>query len=88
MIVLVTYDLKNSDRDYTPFYDQLKEQGTWWHYLKSTWLLNTTKQPGQIADALRPLMDESDNLFVTEITKNNSGWLSKKAWDWISRHET
>lgn len=87
MIVLVTYDLKKSGHNYTPFYDALKKQGTWWHYLSSTWLLDTRKTPQDISRALRPFMDEADSLFVTEITTNNSGYLSKKAWDWITRHE-
>jgi hypothetical protein len=38
-------------------------------------------------DALRPLMGESDNLFVTEITRKNNGQLSRKAWDWLKRHQ-
>lgn len=87
MIVLVTYDLKKSGHDYKPFYAALKEQGTWWHYVSSTWLLDTDKSPEDIADALHPFLDEADNLFVAEITNNNSGYLSEKAWAWISRHQ-
>jgi hypothetical protein len=87
MIVLVTYDLKKIGHDYGPFHNTLKEQGTWWHYISNTWLLDTEKKPKEIVTALRPFMDSSDSLFVTEITENNSGYLKQKAWDWLARHE-
>lgn len=87
MIVLVTYDLRKGDHDYGPFYSALKDQGTWWHYISSTWLLKTNKRPYAIAEALRPHMDGKDNLFVTEITTNNAGYLSDKAWAWLRRNE-
>jgi hypothetical protein len=87
MIVLVTYDIKRTRKDYTEFYAVLKKQGRWWHYISSTWLLKTDKQPTAIADAIRPFMDEADRLFVTEITENNSGYLPEKAWNWLNRHQ-
>ena len=34
MIVLVTYDIKKADKDYTEFYTALKKQGRWWHYCR------------------------------------------------------
>ena len=55
--------------------------------LSSTWLLHTTKQPVDIANAIRPFMDDSDRLFVVEITENTGGYLPQKAWAWIERRE-
>jgi CRISPR/Cas system-associated endoribonuclease Cas2 len=88
MIVLVTYDLKKTGHDYKPFFEALKNQGNWWHYLAATWLIDTKKEPQEISKALHPFMDDNDNLFIVEITNNNAGFLSKKAWAWLNRHET
>ncbi|MGD0428920.1 MAG: hypothetical protein ABSC10_19610 [Candidatus Acidiferrales bacterium] len=85
MILTVSYDLK-STRDYTPFYEALKQQGSWWHYLASTWLISTDNTPVQVADAIRPYMDTSDFLLVAEMGKLRQGYLPKPAWDWIEEH--
>jgi hypothetical protein len=53
-VILVTYDLKTAGRVYSTFYDALKQQGNWWHYLTSTWLIETNKTPNDIYNALAP----------------------------------
>jgi hypothetical protein len=85
VILIVSYDLK-SIKDYTPFFDALKREGTysWWHYLSSTWLLSTVHTPDNVANALRPHLGATDFLLVAEIGKTYSGWLPKEAWDWIT----
>jgi|SRR5579864_4716711 len=83
MILFVSYDLK-SNRDYTPLYEALKRQGTWWHYLASTWLLSTSKAPNEVAEAVHPYMDAHDFLFVAEMGSRYQGYLPQQAWEWIS----
>jgi hypothetical protein len=85
MILIITYDLK-TPKDYHDFYEAIKtqsEQGKWWHYMASTWLLSTRKTPQQVVEAIRPLLDSQDFLFVCEINSNYEGWLPKPAWDWL-----
>ena len=82
MILVVSYDLKSA-RDYTPFYEALKQQGSWWHYLASTWLISTDSSPAQVVEAVRPFMDSPDFLLVAEMGKLHQGYLPKPAWDWI-----
>ena len=85
MILIVSYDLKEI-RDYTPFYEMLKKQGTtsWWHYLSSTWLLSTVRTPKEVAEAIKPYMGAKDFLLVGEFDRNNYfGWMPKEAWEWI-----
>jgi hypothetical protein len=83
-VVLVTYDLKTPGRIYTTFYDTLKSQGNWWHYLSTTWLIQTTKTPGQVYSALAPHITTNDLILVLPVTKPCFGWLPKDAWDWIN----
>lgn len=85
MILIITYDLK-SPKDYHDFYEAIKAQGTegkWWHYMASTWILNTQRTPQEVVDAIHPLMDSQDFLFVCELSPRYQGWLPKPAWDWI-----
>ena len=83
MILIVTYDLR-SPKDYHEFYEAVKLQGKWWHYMASTWLLSTTKTPQEVVDAIFPHMDPQDLLFVCELTNKYQGRLPKVAWDWIN----
>ena len=82
MILIVSYDLKGR-RDYVPLFEALKQQGPWWHYLASTWLLSTWKNPQDVAAALRPYMDENDSLLVADMGARYQGFLPLPAWEWI-----
>lgn len=86
MILIVTYDLK-TPRDYHDFYEALKSQadnGKWWHYMASTWILSTSKTPTAILEAVRKqYLDPQDSIFVCELSPNYEGWLPKPAWDWL-----
>jgi hypothetical protein len=85
MIYLITYEL-NSDKDYTGLYDTIKSYEAWWHYIDSTWLVNTDLSAEQISDELLPHIDkDKDNLLVVKVDiAERQGWLSKGAWDWIN----
>jgi hypothetical protein len=88
MILLVTYDLKGHAGGYQPFYNALQEQGPWWHYLATTWLLSTTKSPKDVFDALLPALrlDLGDRLLITRLG-DYWGWLPKDAWEWIEKNK-
>ena len=83
MILIVTYELKVV-RDYGQLYEALKLQGTWWHYLASTWLIDTTKTPQQVWEALQPHLDQRDSILISELGHRHQGWLPKAAWEWIN----
>jgi hypothetical protein len=85
-IVIVTYNLKGAATGYTAFYEAIKAQGTWWHYLPSTWLIVTSKTPSEITKALRVCLLTGDHLFVGTLQDGYSGWLPKDAWEWLQNH--
>src|SRR5689334_11372213 len=87
MILIVTYDLAPTI-NHAAFFEALKAQGTWWHYLTSTWLVSTDKTTEQIFNALAPFMVEADRLLIFELGKSHHGWLPKEAWDWITQQQT
>ena len=82
-ILLVSLDLSGHSRSYTSLFDALKKQGTWWHYMKSTWLIYTDKTPNDVTDALKPHMFGRGRLLVSYLQKPYQGLLPKEAWEWI-----
>lgn len=86
MVYLITYDLKKPGQDYSNVYDAIKSCGTWWHYLKSTWLVDDYLTAEQISARISNHIDQNDRLFVIGITDDYAGWLPKDAWEWINAH--
>ncbi|MCK5283572.1 MAG: hypothetical protein KAK00_09280 [Nanoarchaeota archaeon] len=82
----ISYDLGKPNRDYGGLFDELKKFDNWWHYLESTWIIKTSKEPNEIFDKLKPHLDNDDNLLVIEAGKKSQGRLSQKAWDWIKKN--
>lgn len=84
MMLLITYDLKKPGQDYASLHEAIKSLGAWWHYLESTWLVDTTQSPQTVVDHLVGFLDPNDRLLVIQVHRNYQGWLSKEAWDWIN----
>ena len=84
MIVLITYDLNKPGKDYGSLYDAIKKIGAWWHYLDSTWLVETSMTTLQISEQLRKETDENDYLLIIRVYKDYQGWLKKEAWEWLN----
>ncbi len=67
---LVGYDLNRprAENDYPDMIVALKQFGTWWHCLDSTWIIKTSLTSVQIRDRLVTLIDSSDELLVVELS--------------------
>jgi hypothetical protein len=85
MLLQVSYDLRDRERDYDDLFEEIKQQGRWWHYLKSTWIIETNRTPRQVVDALEEILSKGDRLLVSEIERLD-GVLPEKAWNWLERH--
>jgi hypothetical protein len=66
-IILVTYDLKQPGRNYTPVHNYLR-QFTHCKGMESVYLLDTTVAVSTIRDSLRTVVDTNDIIFVVRIT--------------------
>jgi hypothetical protein len=86
VILVVNVDLKQAAGSYTRLFDVLKSKDSWWHYLSATWLIATHDSPETLRDELVPLIFDHDRILITELSENYSGWLPKKAWEWIKKH--
>jgi hypothetical protein len=83
-VLLVTYDLRTPGHNYNPFYEALKQQGNWWHYISSTWLIATRKTPQELYSALVGHIATGDSLLVVTVKYPYWGSLSKEAWKWMN----
>lgn len=85
--ILITYDLHRPHQNYTGLIEDIKNLGSWCHYLESTWIVITSLSPEQVTDKLKGSLDGNDAMLVLDITGDAySGWLTEKAWDWIREH--
>ena len=84
MIYSISYDLKKPDQNYAALHKAIKECGTWWHYLASTWLIDTAADATQIWNHLAPHIDTNDRVLIIRVTRDYQGWMNKEAWDWIN----
>ena len=84
MVYLISYDLNRPGQGYARLYDGIKELGAWWHYLDSTWLVDTNLTSRQIFERLRSRIDANDRLLIIGVTRDYSGWLPGDAWNWIN----
>jgi hypothetical protein len=86
-VLIVSYDLKTSGRDYSSLHNAIRSNcKAWWHYLQSTWLVDTNLDVNTFANALLPHITQQDRLLVIEVSGFGQGWLPKEAWQWISNH--
>ena len=83
-IYSIHYDLKKPDRDYDELYSAIKSCGDWWHYLGSTWLVDTNLDASEIWEKVSSHVDKNDRMLIVGITGDKSGWLPQDAWDWIN----
>jgi len=85
MIYAINYDLCTPGKDYKGLYEAIKQCGvSWWHYLDSTWLVDTGLNANAIADRLKAHLDNNDHMLIVRVTRDYQGWLPNEAWEWIN----
>lgn len=84
MIYAINYDLKRPIQNYAALHEGIKSCGEWWHFLGSTWLVDTPLTAQGIWNRLNPYVDRNDFLLVIGVTRDYQGCLPQEAWDWIN----
>lgn len=83
---LITYDLNAPGKNYSELYEAIKNLGSWQHPLESAWVIQTSQvyDANAIYGRLRPQIDDTDLLFIVEITEmERQGWMPKSFWEWM-----
>lgn len=87
MVYIISYDLNKPGQNYSELYESIKNasNGTWCHFLDSTWLICSAKLPTAIVDDLSKHFDKNDRLLVFEVKQNYQGLLKSDEWDHIRK---
>ncbi len=87
MIVLITYDLKQPGRNYTPLYEAIKSLGDWQHPLESVWFVRMDDNADleAVINRLKANADTNDLFFAVKITEKYQGWLPRSFWAWLNK---
>lgn len=87
MVYMITYDLNKPGQNYDKLYESIvnTSNGTWCHFLDSTWLICSSLTPSSIVKQLSEHLDGNDKLMVFEVTDNYQGWLEQSEWDHIKQ---
>ena len=65
---IITYDLRNSNKNYNDLYEKIKSYGTWAHICESVWFISTPDSCVTVRDNLKSVLDSDDRIFVAELT--------------------
>lgn len=81
---LIGYDLNKEGQDYDTLIEQIKNLGSWWHCLDSTWIIRTNTSAKDIRDHLNNYIDDNDELLVVCLT-GEGAWagFSDKCSKWL-----
>ena len=80
---IITYDLNKPGQDYESLINEIKRYN-WIKVMKSTWFVKSSKSAQEIYTHLRRYIDDSDRIFISEITRNHAGWLNNAVWQWLN----
>lgn len=94
MIYQVSYELRNSDRDYSDFFmfleRKLGEEGI--RVLRDVWWV-AVRHP-QDVDALidrilkKKYLETNDLFYISELSSEAvNGWMPESAWNWYNLHK-
>lgn len=85
-LYLISYDLRNPDRNYEELYSGIKSFGYWWHQSGSVWMLVSDKSSTDVRNYLSQYIDKNDKLFVAQIINNWAGiGFKKEEYDWLHK---
>jgi hypothetical protein len=86
-VYLISYDLKKPGQNYDLLYDALKNASSWWHYLESTWLIDSHESIDAWQRRIQSRIDANDCFLIVELNSANAytGWLPKEAWVWMNQ---
>lgn len=65
---IITYDLRNSNKNYNDLYEKIKSYGTCTRICESVWFISTTDSCVTVRDNLKSVLDSDDRIFVAELT--------------------
>lgn len=81
---VIGYDLNDPGQNYDELIDAIKDYGTWWGHLDSTYIVKTSDSASDIRDDLKQYLDSNDEILVAKLSgawatygvnDSGTGWL-------------
>lgn len=81
---MIGYDLCKPGQNYEKLFEAIKNLGSWWHCLDSTWIVVSQKTVTQIRDILQKHIDTNDRLLVAKLS-DEAAWynFSEECSNWL-----
>jgi hypothetical protein len=70
----ISYDLINPGQNYAKLIEKIKTLGSWARVHASFWYVNSSLTASQAVDALKPVLDSNDKVYIVDASNNNSAW--------------
>ena len=84
---VIGYDLNRPGQDYKSVFDAIKDIGSWWHCLDSTWIVKSNLTAVQVRDKLAVHIDANDKLLVA-VLSGEAAWtgFDKDCSTWLKNN--
>lgn len=85
MLYNITYELKNSEKDYSQFLQTLKTSGSSAvQCMKNSWFVVSGKDRKELFELLKEQLESADLLLVCQVSLSDlTGWLPSDSVDWL-----
>jgi hypothetical protein len=84
---VISYDLSEPEQNYEDLIEAIKDYGTWWGHLESTYIVKDSGPSSDIRDNLIQYIDSDDSLLVAKLS---GGWaesgIDESGTDWLYDH--
>lgn len=85
MTLLITYDL-NKETKRPPIVQAIKDLGNWARLSESSYAVSTNLSPTQVHTAVKPHLDDNDNIYIITLTRPYTGFGPKDLNDWLEKN--
>lgn len=92
MIYSLSYELKSTDKDYTPLFSFIEHEigqgGV--HVLRDTWWIYSDEELNvdSVCENIRKYIAEKDHFFFAKLPeKEINGWLPSSSWATFNEHK-
>lgn len=84
----ISYDLKESHRNYDAVIDKIKKLGSWARINQSFWYVDSLYTASQARDFILPALLAGDSLFVVNASNGQAAWhgLSENVSSFVREH--
>jgi hypothetical protein len=84
----IVYELKNAEKDYSAFYQEIKNMGNSNQFISNGWFVDTNLNKDEIYNILKPQLELPDLLLVTKASLSTmSGFLPSISIEWLKKNE-